>query len=241
MSRVERVLLLLPTSTYRTKDFLEAADSLGVEVVVGSEEPSALESSKPDRLITLDFLDPEAAAAHARKFHHQFPIDAVVPVDEETAVAAASIAAALGFPHNSPEAAVRSRLKHRMREALAGGRRSSAVVHRRENRRRPEASLARAHLSSGLEAGFSLRKPGRRSRRRRESFIRGFEWLSAFLSRPEMRAHAGEEGSAVLIEEYVDGREVALEGILTEGKLRPLALFDKPDPLVGPFSRRRST
>ncbi len=235
MSRVERVLLLLPTSTYRTKDFLEAADSLGVEVVVGSEEPSTLESLKPDRLITLDFLDPEAAAAHVRKFHHQFPIDAVVPVDEETAVAAAAIAAALGFPHNSPEAAVRSRLKHRMREALAAG----GVP-------QPSFTIARIGddprlLSRGLTYPLVL-KPvflsGSRGVVRvddRESFIRRFEWLSAFLSGSEMRAHAGDEGSAVLIEEYVEGREVALEGILTEGKLRPLALFDKPDPLVGPF------
>src|SRR3990172_4536204 len=56
MSRVERVLLLLPTSTYRTRDFLDAAESLGVEVVVGSEETSTLESFQPRRLLTLDFL-----------------------------------------------------------------------------------------------------------------------------------------------------------------------------------------
>ena len=235
MSRVERVLLLLPTTTYRTKDFLEAADNLGVEVVVGSEEPSTLESLKPDRLVTLDFLDPEAAAARARKFHDRFPIDAVVPVDEETAVAAASIAAALGFPHNAPEAAVRSRLKHRMREALAAGGISQ-----------PSFTCASVGddprlLSRGLTYPLVL-KPvflsGSRGVVRvddRESFIRRFEWLTAFLAAPEMRAHAGDEAKVVLIEEYVDGREVALEGLLTEGRLRPLALFDKPDPLMGPF------
>jgi biotin carboxylase len=121
MSRVERALLLLPTSTYRTADFLDAAESLGVEVVVGSEEPSTLESNQPDRLVTFDFLDPEGAADIARALHARHPLDAVIGVDEETAVVAASVAAALGLPHNPPEAAVRARLKHRMREALAAG------------------------------------------------------------------------------------------------------------------------
>ncbi len=235
MSRVERVLLLLPTSTYRTRDFLDAAQALGVEVVVGSEEPSTLESLQPDRLLTLDFLHPEAAAAIARELHARSPIDAVIAVDEETAVAAASIAAALGLPHNSPEAAVRARLKHRMREALA----ASGVAH-------PSFTVARTGddprlLARGLTYPLVL-KPvflsGSRGVVRvddRESFVRWFEWLAAFLATPEVREHGGEEGDVVLIEEYVDGREVALEGLLTEGRLRSLALFDKPDPLVGPF------
>ena len=231
----ERVLLLLPTSTYRTRDFLDAAERLGVEVVVGSEERSTLESFQPDRLLTLDFLDPAGAAARAREFHERYPLDAVVPVDEETSVAAAAIAASLGLPHNSPEAATRARLKHRTREALA----ASGIPH-------PSFTVARTGddpslLARGLTYPLVL-KPvflsGSRGVVRvddQESFVRRFEWLSAFLATPEMRAHGGEDFDVVLIEEYVDGREVALEGLLTEGRLRPLALFDKPDPLVGPF------
>jgi biotin carboxylase len=235
MGGVERVLLLLPTSTYRTRDFLDAASSLGVEVVVGSEEPSTLETHQPGRLLTLDFLDPESAAARVRELHTRNPIDAVVPVDEETAVAAAAIASALGLPHNPPEAAVRARLKHLMREALA----ASGVPH-------PSFTLARIGddprlLARGLTYPLVL-KPVFLSGSRGvvrvdepEGFVRWFEWLSGFLSTPEARRHGAEESDRVLIEEYVEGREVALEGLLTEGRLRPLALFDKPDPLTGPF------
>ncbi len=235
MNGVERVLLLLPTATYRTRDFLLAAENLGVEVVVGSEESSTLESSRPDRLLTLDFLDPQGVVARVLQFHAHYPLDAVVAVDEETAVAAAAIAAALGFPHHSPEAAVRTRLKHRMREALS----ASGVPH-------PSFTSARTGddprlLARGLTYPLVL-KPvflsGSRGVVRvddRESFVRWFEWLAAFLAAPEMQAHGRDEANVVLIEEYVEGREVALEGLLTEGRLRPLALFDKPDPLVGPF------
>ncbi len=235
MVRVERALLLLPTSTYRTRDFLDAAGSLGVEVVVGSEEPSTLESFQPDRLLTLDFLDPEGAAAKAREFHARHPLDAVLAVDEETVVVAASIAAALGLPHNPPEAAVRARLKHRMRGALA----ANGVP-------QPSFGIARTGddprlLARGLTYPLVL-KPvflsGSRGVVRvddRESVVRWFEWLAALLATPEVRAHGGDEGDVVLIEEYVDGREVALEGLLTGGRLRTLALFDKPDRMVGPF------
>jgi biotin carboxylase len=231
----ERVLLLLPTSTYRTRDFLNAAESLGVEVVVGSEETSTLEGFQPDRLLTLDFVDPRGAASRAAAFHSRCPLDAVVAVDEETAVVAAAISEALGFPHNSAESAGRARFKHRMREALA----ARGVPH-------PSFTIARTGddprlLARGLTYPLVL-KPvflsGSRGVVRvddRESFVRRFEWLSGLLAAAEIRAHGGEEADVVLIEEYVDGREVALEGLLTEGRLRPLALFDKPDPLVGPF------
>jgi biotin carboxylase len=43
------------------------------------------------------------------------------------------------------------------------------------------------------------------------------------------------ERSHVLVENYIDGIEVAYEGYLHEGKLHTLTVFDKPDPLVGPF------
>jgi biotin carboxylase len=39
----------------------------------------------------------------------------------------------------------------------------------------------------------------------------------------------------VLVENYIDGTEVAVEGILSGGRLQVLALFDKPDPLRGPY------
>src|SRR4029453_1193495 len=61
-SNVPRVLLLLPTTTYRAPDFLEAGRRLGVDVTVGSEEPSTLEAWNPEGLLTLDFRDPAASA-----------------------------------------------------------------------------------------------------------------------------------------------------------------------------------
>jgi biotin carboxylase len=69
----------------------------------------------------------------------------------------------------------------------------------------------------------------------REEFVERFLWLKRFLETPELRERGGADAQVVLLEEFVEGPEFALEGILTNGRLRVLALFDKPDPLDGPF------
>jgi len=84
-----RLLLLLPTRTYRTEDFIDAARTLGVDLVCASEKPSTLEDLAPDSLLTLDFADPAAAAARAAEWSAERPLAAVVGVDDITAPVAA--------------------------------------------------------------------------------------------------------------------------------------------------------
>src|SRR5881296_2957889 len=98
---VARLLLLLPTTTYRTEAFVDAATKLGVELVCASERPSTLEELSPDSLVTLDFEDPQASAETIARFARRRPIDAVVPVDDQTTVVAAAIGQRLGLKANS--------------------------------------------------------------------------------------------------------------------------------------------
>ncbi|HVP71072.1 MAG TPA: ATP-grasp domain-containing protein, partial [Gemmatimonadaceae bacterium] len=62
-----------------------------------------------------------------------------------------------------------------------------------------------------------------------------FERIRALMSRPEVRASRTGLEDLILVERYVDGREFAIEGVLTRGKLHVFAVFDKPDQLEGPF------
>src|SRR3989442_591416 len=114
-----RVLLLLPTTTYRTQAFMDAASRLGVEVTVASEEPSSVTALNPTGLLTLDFTDPLQAARQAVEFAARHPIDAVVPVDDQVTVVGAAICQALGLASNSVESAGAARSKFLMRELLA--------------------------------------------------------------------------------------------------------------------------
>src|SRR3989442_14731336 len=114
-----RLLLLVPTTTYRTEDFVEAATRLGVDLVVASERPSTFEEASPAHLLPLDFANPEQAVRAVVALARRRPIDAVVPVDDLTTGVGAAVAQALGLRANPTAGVAASRNKYRMREALA--------------------------------------------------------------------------------------------------------------------------
>jgi biotin carboxylase len=230
-----RVLLLLPTNTYRTHDFMEAAGKLGVEVVVVSEQPSTMESLEPSALFTVDFLKPDQAAEKAAAFFREHPFRAVVPVDEDTAVAAAAISQAVGLAHNSPRAATATRLKHLMREMLS---RADVLVprHRLVSVGDDASSLAgRVRYPCVLKPVFLAASRGVIRADDEREFVPAFHRLEAILRDPVLLRRGGPLARQVLVEDYIAGSEVALEGLLSGGELQVLALFDKPDPLEGPF------
>ncbi len=113
-----RVLLLLPKTTYRAHDCMEAAQRLGVELTVGSEEANTFVRLNPSGLLRLDFDDPPEATRQVVQFAGQYPIDAEVPVDDQVTICGASICQALGLRNNSVESVTAARNKHRMRERL---------------------------------------------------------------------------------------------------------------------------
>lgn len=228
------VLLLLPTSTYRAHDFLEAARELGVSVVVGSDRRQALEPQTEGTTVTLDFRDPVTACHEVDALHARRPLSAVVGADDETVVLAAEISRHLGLPANPPQAVRRVRDKESFRRA----QRDAGLPH-------PEFALVgvREGPPRGSPVGFPcVAKPTFLSASR--GVIRaddeaglGAAWdrIAAILAEDEVRRRAGARADRVLLERYVPGPEVALEGLLHDGDLRVLALFDKPDPLEGPY------
>jgi biotin carboxylase len=228
------LLLLLPTTTYRTEAFVEAAAKLGVELVCASERPSTFEALAPDSLVTLDFGDPDASAETIARLAARRPIDAVVPVDDLTTVVAAAIGQRLGLKANSLPAVAMARDKHAMRRCLAA---AGVPV--------PRFRLVRladdpAALGADVEypcvlkpLALSASRGVIRANDPRE-FVAAFRRIAAILESVEAPL-PDEARRALLVEEFIPGREVALEGLLIGGTLHGLALFDKPDPLDGPF------
>ena len=233
-SSANRLLLLLPTTTYRTEAFVEAAAKLGVELVCASERPSTFEALALDSLVTLDFGDPDASAETIAQLAARRPIDAVVPVDDLTTVVAAAICQRLGLKANSLPAVAMARDKHAMRRCLAA---AGVPV--------PRFRLVRladdpAALGADVEYPCVL-KPLALSASRGviraddpREFVAAFRRIAAILESVEAPL-PDEARRALLVEEFIPGREIALEGLLIGGTLHGLALFDKPDPLDGPF------
>ncbi|HXG65467.1 MAG TPA: ATP-grasp domain-containing protein [Blastocatellia bacterium] len=230
-----RVMLLLPTTTYRTKAYLDAARKLGVEVTAVAERPSTLADKNPAGLLTLDFLHPERAAVAAREFAKQFPIDAIIPVDEDTAVAAAWVARELRLQHNSVESVQIAKNKYLMRQALAHtGLRVPRFWHFTLDDDLEDVAR-RVSYPVVVKPVFLSTSRGVMRADNEAEFIAAARRLEKILSRPDIARRGGAAAHEAMAEEFIPGFEVALEGLLTDGKLRVLAIFDKPDPLNGPF------
>ena len=230
-----RVLLLLPTTTYRSADFLAAARRLGIDVTVATEEPSAAQGLAGDGLATIEFRDPEAAARTAARLAGKTPFDAVVGVDDETEVAAAEISRALGLRHNSRPSAEAARHKPSMRAALesAGVRVPRFAVFASDLD--PVAVALAVSYPCVLKPTFLAASRGVIRANDPEELVAAWERINAILRDPEVARRGGRYAREILVEEFVPGAEVALEGLLESGALRVLAIFDKPDPLEGPF------
>jgi len=229
------VLLLLPTTTYRTKAFVDAALKLDADVVAASEQPSTLANKNPGGLLTLNFSDPELAAQQAKEFAAQFPIDAVIPVDEDTAVVAASVAHALELRHNSVEAAVIAKNKHRMREVLS---RAGVQVPRYWHfslDEDPRDVAARVTYPCVVKPVFLSTSRGVMRADNERDFVEVVRRLVRIVSDSKLARRGGALAHEALVEEFIPGFEVAVEGLVTDGAFRMLAIFDKPDPLDGPF------
>jgi biotin carboxylase len=231
---MQRLLLLLPTTTYRTHDFLEAARTLGVDVVCASDEPSTFEASAPDNLLTLDFTDPDAAAARVATLADRRPLAAVVGVDDLTAVAAAAIAERLGLRASARAAVTAARDKYQMRQCLAAAGVPVPRYRRLALKDDPFLAARGVAFPCVLKPLSLSASRGVIRANNVDQFIAAFRRIGALLARDDVEV-SGDGAQFLLAEQYVPGIEVALEGLLMGGTLHTLALFDKPDPLEGPF------
>ena len=226
-----RILLLIPSHTYRTADFLAAASALGIEVVVGCERRPALASLMEGRYLRLRFADIEWSVGRIVDFAGSSALDAVVAVDDAGTMVAAAASAALGLPHNAVESVAASRDKERARERFqAAGLPMPRFTSFATDIGTPAWSrypcVVKPVDLSGSRGVIRADDP--------DSFREAFRRVSALVSSPDVCA-PGAAPQRILVEDFISGVEVAVEGLLRAGRLEVLAIFDKPDPLDGPY------
>jgi len=225
-----RAVLILPTGTYRATDFIEAAAALDADVIVASEEHMVLADQLGDDFLLIDCNNPRESARRIVELGDRQPLDAIVPVDDEGVLIAALAAQSLGLSHNPPEAVAATRNKVMLRRALAG----AEIPQPGFELAGPPDDVAELAESIGYPV---VLKPLSMSAGR--GVIRADDGGQARAAERRIRqilAVAGSNpGEPILIEQYVPGIELAVEGVLREGAFEVLAFFDKPDPLEGPF------
>jgi biotin carboxylase len=232
------VVLVLPKSGYRNDDFLSAAKRLGAEVIVASDVCHQLADVWATAPVALRFRDAQAAADElARAVRDRKPV-AVIGVDDLTALVATLTSARLRLPHNPAEAVAAARSKAlsraKLRDAdlavprfevasrdVAGGELEALL------QRTPYPCVVKPLVLSGSRGVIRADDP--------QALRAALRRVAALLSSPDVAQRQDADLERVLIEEFVPGPEVALEGLLMRGHLHALAIFDKPDPLDGPF------
>lgn len=226
----KRLLLLLSPNTYRAGAFLEAAAHLEVEVVKCIDVPAGLDEWW-DVPLAVDFTDVDAALPRIAAYATAHPVDAIVAVDDSATILATRAAAALGLPHNPIAAAEAARDKGSMRALFAEHGVSSPVFRRFPLTSDPNEIAEQVEYPCVVKP---LRLSGSRGVIRADTPA---EFVAAFARLKRILLGDGYplDTTDILVEDFIPGGEVALEGLLTDGALHVLALFDKPDPLDGPY------
>jgi biotin carboxylase len=231
-----RVLLIVTTRSYRAGAFLDAIEKLGWQAVVASERPQALHMFNPGGHLTLDFDDLDDAAGRIVRFSDSHPIDVVVGADDDGVLVAAVAAERLGLRHASSEAVRTCRDKGRMRGLLAAAGLPGPRFERVALEADPASAARRLFYPCVLKPASLSGSRGVIRVNDETEFVRAFHRVRNIVQ--AARAEQGSPvtaGESILVESYLGGEEVALEGVLTRGRLHRFTIFEKPDELVGPF------
>jgi biotin carboxylase len=230
-----RILILASKLGYQTRGFAEAAEKLGVEVVFATDRCHQLDDPWGDRALALHFEKPREAAEEIVRALRANPPQAVLALGDRPTPAAAYAAQGFGVRGNAPEAVEISRNKLRQREALAEAGVRVPRFFSFKTTDDPAQVAARVPFPCVVKPTVLAASQGVI----RANNAAEFEWavrrVGAVLDSPEIRAQREPALDQLLAETYIPGKEVALEGLLTNSVLRTLAIFDKPDPLEGPY------
>lgn len=230
------MLLVAATTGYQVRSYGEAADRVGAKLILATDRCHILEDPWRDGAVPVRFDDPMASAQQVREATRDDRPDGVTAVGDRPAVLAAAVAEALGLRGHPLSAAQAAGNKLATRQRLA-----SAGLRGPWFRRFPLAATASEMVGAGVAFPCVIKPLSMAASRGvmrvdtpRELAV-AQQRLQALLAAPDVRARRDPANEEMLVEGYVEGREVAVEGVVTAGGLQLLAVFDKPDRLEGPF------
>ncbi len=228
-----RVLLCATTTGYQTRMFDEAAARLGVDLVLASDRCDRLEDPWRDRAIPVRFHDDAGAHVTLEAALGPAPLHGVLAVGDRPAVLAARVAAARGLPWHTVEGARAGRDKWRFRAAqqAAGLPAPRGLLVDAGATTAPTGvrfpCVVKPLVLSGSRGVIRADTPA--------ALTAALARVTAILEAGDVRDLRDPAARQILIEDYVEGHEFAVEGLMTRGTFRALAVFDKPEALVGPF------
>jgi len=236
MSQKQRVLLLLASKLgYQTRSFAEAAQRLGIGVIIGSDRCHQLDDPWADGAIPLHFEEPEHAATVLAEGVRGKSVGAILALGDRQTVTAAYAARPLELTYNSPRSVENCRSKLRQREVLQKASLPVPDFFSFALKESLDSVMRRVIFPCVIKPLRLAASQGVIRANNSAEFLTAVERVARLLSSPELQVTREADLDRLLVERYIPGTEFALEGLLDAGHLRVLALFDKPDPLEGPY------
>ena len=228
----DRVLVIAPHGSYRTASFIKAANKLNVDVLIASQGEHSIVSDYVQGL-HIDFTNENQATETILAEAKKQAFSGIIGTDDTTTELAAQVAEKLFLPHNDPQAVKIAQRKDLARLNL---KKSGVKI--------PEFDLlttTKPLSEQTIQVNYpAVIKPVALSASRGVIRVNNRQELEQAVERVknmlvEERQIEESVREILLIEEFIPGKEVAIEAMLHNGKLDVLAIFDKPDPLNGPF------
>lgn len=224
------ILLVAPPDSYRVAPYIAAAKKLGVAIKIASHGEHSLVNEIAEGIhISLD--SPDAAVETIVSSSEKYNFRGIVAADDKATEIVARAAKALNLPHNPPAAVHLTRWKHKARKVLKDAglpvpRHWIATFDDIQNDKLPDISFPCVIKPLNLSASRGVI---------RCNHLKELKDAAERVSKIVENLNEADSNSKALIESFIPGKEVALEAILQQGKLIPIAMFDKPDPLDGPY------
>ncbi|MGH9469872.1 MAG: ATP-grasp domain-containing protein, partial [Terriglobia bacterium] len=236
-SNPQRVMILCTTTGYQTRAFVSAALELGLEVSIGSDRCHTLKDPWRDGALALRFEDPESSARQIAARAREVPVDGIVALGDRPVSTLARACELLGLPGHPPLAAdaCHDKFISHLRLRHAGVPAPPFARFSGESREMLDAAQARIGFPCVLKPlGLSASQGVMRANSAAE-FLQRLERLCAILRAPGVQVMREESSRYVQVERYIEGKEIAVEGLVDRGSVHVLAVFDKSDPLEGPY------
>jgi biotin carboxylase len=216
-----RLLLFASTTGYQIRVFAAAARRLGVELTLATDRCHVMDDPWGDHAVAVKFDAAESAESLTPLAHERF--DGVAAVGDKPAVLAAQVAEMLDLPFHPTAAAKACGDKFLTRQMFQAAGMRAPSFFRAAFDEDARALADRAPFPCVLKPlGLSASRGVIRADDAR-AFVAAFERIRKMGERE------------LQVESYIPGREFAVEGLATNGEFRAIAIFDKPDPLEGPF------
>ena len=228
------VILIIPSASYRTSAFITAVEKLDLNVLIISDKSQVFSGKYPDNLMIMNFHHWKDRLDEIKKWSASNGLKAVIGVDEESIVLAAKLGSYLKVKHNSVDSVLLTKDKYLMRIEFKKAGVRSPWFKRFSILDYPDNLINEISFPCVIKPTFLSASQGVIRVNTKKELINGIKTINELLLLEEIRKRGGKKSNWFLVEEYIPGKEFAIEGIVSEGKLKVLAVFDKPEPLEGP-------